>query len=247
MKQTKSLGKGLKALGFLAAAGSATVRELAMGLQIPEQTAARLLETLRTEGFALRVRPRQKYWATTKLHLLSKSVPPLALIVDAAGPHLDEITAALEVPAMICAASPTQRVEVLRANTRAVKRTITRFVPGYTFPPAGTASGLVLQAFGGQVATESIRTGAAKAGIDDLRIVARDGYAIRADRWEKREGCLSVPILLEGRAVAALEVRYIKAVVSEGVVRKRFLPLLRRHARRLSEAARIAPASSPTL
>jgi DNA-binding IclR family transcriptional regulator len=216
IKTINGLAKGLTALSHIAQTGSTTVRQLAGELCMPEATAARILKTLHKEGFLLRVRARRQYWITRRLSELAHRAPPLALVVQAAGSHLDAIASTHDVAAMVSSGN-TARMEVLRANQRPAKLAITRFVPGYTFPSEEGASGLILLAHA--------RTRGAQ-----LKAIRKAGFAITPNRLDARELCLAVPIVVGGQVCASLELRCMKAVAGPEIFRQRFLPIARAHA-----------------
>lgn len=225
IKSINGLAKGLKVLARVAAVGGATVRQLAADLAIPEPTVARVLKTLQKEGFVLRARARRQYWVTRRLPELAAAIPPLALVVQVAGPHLEEIAATLDVSVMISGGDGA-RMEVLRANLRPAKLAITRFLPGYTFPSEESASGLMLRAHR--------PNGSRNSRLPAIKAVRKAGYAISPNRLDGRELCLAVPIVVKGTLCACLELRCMKAVADAQAMKQRFLGPARLHAAQIA-------------
>lgn len=237
VKTIRSLAKGLQVLEFVAAQGGATVRAVAQALDVPEATAARLLETLKLEGYLHRTRTRGTYWATARIPALAAKTPLRPLLIHAAGEHLDAVSDALNVSTMICADNG-ERMEVLRGNANKPTFVVTRFVPGYTFPYQRDPSGLTYLAFRPQAERDralSLRPTNPRAVTAPLAAlesrvseIQAAGYAIALDSYDGRELCLSVPIVLNGVAEACIEVRGMQSRIARRSMENHHLPVVRR-------------------
>jgi len=213
------------------------------GLSYP--TTCRVVRTLIHEGLIEQEPSRKHYRPTALVQELSVGYRPHNGLVNAARPHLVELTKAVGWPVSI-----TGRVGmsmVLRDSTHAqTTLTFEHYPPGFTFPLLESASGSVALAFASDEEIAEIRRWVRHDDMmrcpdaESLARVREQGYAAKA--WSRhnlnpgRTSAISVPIVREGAFEAALTLIYFVASMTQSEAIERYLPTLRRVAGTIGDA-----------
>jgi IclR family mhp operon transcriptional activator len=261
MHFNRSLGRGLKMLAILNAGGEHRVASLARAVNLPRSTAFRLLCTLVENGYVWRDPDSDVYHPTSMVLALSDGFDATARLVLAAKPKVAELGKELVWPVVLATLSGTS--VLWRQTTDAMSPlAVVRYAPGFRTPILGEAAGLVLLAFSSRQQSDMLldllyrddargKNLPARHGIardDDLEHtiaeIRRLGYACvhRGGGPSDRSG-LAVPVRAGPDVLAAVVVRFARSAVNQEVIMERFLPALRRTARRIVEVFEASPST----
>lgn len=222
--EIKSLKKALRAITFLNQHGDATASQVASGIDVPRATAYRLLQTLASEGYVDKLPSSDIYRLTSLVRRLAAGFQDTDLLVEIARPLLAEVQR--ELGWSLALATPRGNEMVVRLNTdHDSPLVLTRHRIGFAIPMLMSTSGLCYLAHCPAAEQEAVmnadfkdrRPHAAprfeRARIEQLmRGVLDQGYChIEFDH--NREGNLGVPLLLAGRPVGGIVMRYIKSTL----------------------------------
>jgi IclR family mhp operon transcriptional activator len=258
MHYNRSLGRGLKMLAVLNAAGEHRVASLARAVDLPRSTAFRILCTLVEQGYVRRDPATDRYHPTALVLALSDGFDATARLVQAAEPVVTELGRQLVWPVMLATLSGTSAL--LRQCTDAANpRAVVRNPVGCRTPLVDRATGLVLLAFTNpeprrvlmdmiyrEEAAERpiISRAEAERRVTDVRAA---GFACLHQPGDAAErSSLAVPVRAGPDALATVAVRFSRHAVSRQVVMDRFLPALRRAAHGIVERTGSRP-SAPTI
>ncbi len=237
-QEIKSLKKALRALGFLNSHGESTVTEVATGIGVPRTTAFRLLETLACDGFIQKQEHSNLYRLTSKVLGLSSGFGDADLIVEVAKPLIQEMGQKIGWP--LALATPRGQNMVVRIVTDYdTTLAIDRYAIGFTTPMLHAPSGLCYLAFSDDdvrdpivkiarsaaVVPEILQNGGDYFEYTLQQIRARGFSHIRF--MEYREGGLAVPLVVGGRVVGGLVMRYIKSTLKTEQLESVYFPTLR--------------------
>jgi IclR family mhp operon transcriptional activator len=243
----RALMRGLDALTVLNMRDGATVSEVAQEIRLPRTTVYRILETLSDAGFVFRDGADERYRLTIQVRALSDGFDDEAWVAQIAKPIIDELCREVVWPLTVATLSGTRML--VRACTDHISPlAIERHLRGLRAPLLVTASGRVFLAYSSAAQRESLieilarsnqeEDKPARARADLARLLAEikaAGYATAARTCRQlEEVSLSVPILLDGRVLAALSVHFASSVVPLKAGVERFLPKLRQSAARIS-------------
>src|ERR1022692_3654154 len=244
----RALMRGLDALTVLNMRDGATVSEVAHEIRLPRTTVYRILETLCNAGFVFRDQGDDRYRLTLKVRALSGGFDDDAWVKQIAKPLIHELSRDIVWP--VALSTPSADAMIARETTDHASPLATlRLSPGFRAPMLGSAAGLAYLAFCPAPEREALIDVLARASKDQAALarppqtqlqatlseVKTQGYAVTSSaRRSLEEISLSVPILLNGRVLACLCVRFAAAAVPLQTALERFLPKLRQCAARLS-------------
>jgi IclR family mhp operon transcriptional activator len=260
MHFNRSLGRGLKMLAILNAGGEHRVASLARAVNLPRSTAFRLLCTLVENGYVWRDPDSDVYRPTSMVLALSDGLDATARLVLAAKPKVAELGKELVWPVVLATLSGTS--VLWRQTTDAGSPlAVVRYAPGFRTPIVGEAAGLVLLAFSSRPQSEMMldllyRDDARGENPQARHIIARDdiehriaetrrlGYAcVHRGGAPSDRSVLAVPVRAGPDALAAVLVRFARSAVNQEVIMQRFLPALRRAARRIVDEFEATPST----
>ena len=237
-QEVKSLKKALRALTFLNSHGESTVTEVACAIGVPRTTSYRLLETLASEGYVEKQAHSDVYRLTSLVQRLSSGFGDTDLMVEVAKPLVRAIGDEIGWP--LALATPRGKDMVVRITTdHDTSLAIDRYMIGFATPMLHAPAGFCYLAFCDDEVRESI-VDLARCAQPDLDTLRGDGkyldYVLDQVRMrgfchirfpEYREGGLAVPLIIGGRVVAGIVMRYIKSTLKTADLETHFFPILR--------------------
>ncbi len=243
----KSVKKVLRALRFLNSHGESTVSDVARGIGVPRTTAYRLLHTLSGEGYVEKQPHSDVYRITSLVKRLSSGFGDSELIIEVASPLITRAGAEIRWP--LAFATPSGENMVVRITTDFdTAMAVDRYMIGFATPILRSPTGLCYLAH----CDEDIRRPIiAAAETSDhapdyfiyqgrhleyfLMQVRSRGYCNICYK-EYPEGGLAVPVMIEGRMVGGLIMRYMKSILMQDQLESQYLPIMRRLADDISTA-----------
>ncbi|MFZ3033450.1 MAG: DNA-binding transcriptional regulator [Parvibaculum sp.] len=209
---------------------------------LPKSTLVRLLDTLIAGGYVHRVSRRAGYAVAERALRLSGGFRHADRVVEAARPFLSALTAEHKWP--IGMATPEGDQMIVRASTRQESPFATdNDYLGERVPMLVSALGRVYFAFCAEEERETLlalmRNSKARrnALARDETAVARlveairaQGFASTAPMPDRPVTGLAVPVMEDGRAVAAITMRYFGSAMTEAEAARRYLAPMQRAA-----------------
>jgi IclR family mhp operon transcriptional activator len=244
-QEVKSLKKALRALTFLNTHGESTVTEVACAIGVPRTTAYRLLETLAAEGYTEKQPHSVVYRLTSMVQRLSAGFGDTDLVVEVAKPLIHHTGDEIGWP--IAFATPRGKDMVVRVITdHDTTLAIDRYMIGFTTPILHAPSGFCYLAYCDEDTREQVveMTREAHPAMDSMRfdsdyldymfaqVRARGFCHILFSQYS--EGGLAVPVVIGGRPIGGLVMRYIKSAMRSQEVESRYAPRLRELAARIA-------------
>ncbi len=244
-QEIKSLKKALRALTFLNQRGDATVTDVARAVGIPRTTAHRVLTTLAAEGYVEKQSPSDFYRLTSRVTHLAAGFQTEMLLLELAKPLIAEAGKDLGWPLAIT--MPRDGEMVIRlATDHECPRALERFRVGFSVPIVHATAGFCFLAHAPEDERASALTAALRAarerqmGIKDpleieylINCTRKQGYC-NLEFPEYREGNVAVPLIVGGRVVGGLVMRYIKSTLrNTGRIQSTYVPQLQALARRI--------------
>ncbi len=237
-QEVKSLKKALRALTFLNSHGESTVTQVAAGIGVPRTTAFRLLETLACDGFIQKQEHSNLYRLTSKVLGLSSGFGDSDLIVEAAKPLIQELGEQIGWP--LALATPRGQDMVVRIMTDYdTTLAIDRYAIGFATPMLHAPAGLCYLALCDDEVRESVVKIAKSSTPAPEILQSGDDYLIYTLQkirtrgfshirfMEYREGGLAVPLVIGGRVVGGIVMRYIKSTLKTDQIESVYFPKLR--------------------
>lgn len=235
----RALLRGLDALTVLNLRGGATVSEIVQAVSLPRTTVYRILETLCNSGFVFRDTD-ERYRLTILVRGLSDGFDDEAWVTHAAKPIMNALCREIVWPAAIATLSGTNMV-VRETTDHASPLAVDRYSAGYRVPLLTTATGRAYLAHCAPSQQETLIDILARSPREEDRMartrpelqrqlqeIRSLGYATGTrTRRMTEENTLSVPILLEDRALASITLRFAASAVPLDAAVQRFLPKLR--------------------
>lgn len=244
--EIKSLKKALRAITFLNQYGDCTVSQISEGIEVPRATAYRLLTTLASEGYVDKLPNSDIYRLTSLVRRLAAGFRDDDLLIEIARPLLAE--AQRELGWSIALSTPRGTEMVVRLNTdHDSPLALIRYGVGASLPILLSTCGYCYLAHCAPAERESIvNAGLAEADPGNpvrfdreqvQRIITGvhgDGFChLEFDHY--REGNLGVPLLLAGRPVGGIVMRYIKSTLrNTDRLRASYAPRLQRLAHEIA-------------
>ena len=242
----RALQRGLEVLHILNLHNGATVSEVATAIGLPRTTTYRILETLCVAGYAYRAASDERYRLTILVRGLSDGFDDEAWVTQIARPYIHDLCSQLVWPIAVATLSGTSML-IRQTTDHRSPLAIEKCAPGFRVPRFGSAAGLVYLAFSQEEQLETMLDLLAKSRKDEDR-PARDrkqvreqlaeirarGYATnRRARRVSDEISMAVPVIVGGRPLAAVAIRFASTAVPEADALKRFLPRLRATAQQI--------------
>jgi IclR family mhp operon transcriptional activator len=252
-KDVRSLVRGLDVLKALNAApgGIAGITELAEACGLHRTTVKRVLETLRTEGFVRRGEKEGQYYLTFEVRRLSEGFEEDDWISQVATPLMRESVRELLWPCDLCTAESgfmvvretTHRWSVLSQHRAMIGEKMPLFVTALGRAYLAACSDTQRDALLALLTQRSDWIGDMardREAVDAVIAETRErGYGFNNGEWirESHFAAIAVPVLSGGGLLAALNMIFPKAAVSQEELEQRFLPALRRLAQRIGKGA----------
>jgi IclR family mhp operon transcriptional activator len=256
-QEIKSLRKALRALTVMNQRGDATVTEIAHAIGTPRTTAYRLLTTLASEGYVEKQPHSDYYRLTSMVTQLGAGFQSENLLLEVAKPLVGAVGE--QVGWTISLYTPRAAEMVIRITTSFdTPLALDRYMIGHAIPMLQTTAGFCYIAWCAEAERE-ILIGLAKASSTPRQALAHNRprldlvlERVRARGFSNlelsayREGRLGVPLMVDGKPLGSLVMRYIKSAMTAEKLHSTFLPALQQLARDIAAgyAAR-APAALP--
>lgn len=246
-QEIKSLKKALRALTFLNQHGDATVTDVARAVGIPRTTAHRLLATLAAEGYVEKQAPSDYYRLTSHVTRLASGFQTEQLLLELAKPLVAEAGKELGWP--LALTMPRDGEMFIRlATDHECPRALERFHIGFSVPIVHATAGFCYLANASAGEREEALSAALRAakerrmGIEDpleieyiINRTRKQGFC-NLEFPQYREGNVAVPLIVDGRVVGGLVMRYIKSTLrNTGQIQSTYVPRLQALARRIAE------------
>ncbi|MBV9582209.1 MAG: IclR family transcriptional regulator [Chloroflexi bacterium] len=242
----EALGRGLAVLDcFIADPGPHALVELSRRVGLGMPTTLRLIRTLEEAGYVRQDPTSKRYrlsWKMLQLHDVTSSILDYA---DLARPHLQDLAETLGEATGMAVLDGMEVRHAIRVSSR---RLITANIPpGALFPAHATAMGKVLLA---DVDPSLVRDLARRhpfvrftpttvtsvdGFLEQLREVARQGYAVSDAEWDPGLRSVAAPVRVrDGRVAAAVCALSVQSAMSVRAMERRFLPAVVRTAGAIS-------------
>jgi IclR family mhp operon transcriptional activator len=232
---------------FLNSHGESTVTEVARAIGVPRTTSYRLLETLASEGYVEKQPHSDIYRLTSSVQRLSSGFGDSDLVVEVAKPLVRKVGAEIGWPMAL--ATPHGKDMVVRITTdHDTSLAIDRYTIGFQTPILHAPAGLCYLAYCDDDLRASILelsrcADAAASGLrNNVEHLAYILNQIRAKRYchihfaEYQEDGLAVPLIVGGRAVGGIVMRYIKSSIKFAKIESFYVPILQQLAEDISAA-----------
>ncbi|WP_119157065.1 DNA-binding transcriptional regulator [Caldimonas tepidiphila] len=253
-KEVRGLARGLtllKALNRLPG-GISSTSELARACGLDRTTTKRLLETLRAQGFVRQGEREGQYYLTFEVRRLSEGFEDEAWVARIASPAMQAAVRELVWPCDLATAEAGFMV-VRESTHRWSALSQHRAMIGERLPLLQTAIGRAYLAWADEAEREALLE-LLRRRDDRLGELARDaafvrrllrqtrtrGYAVNEGEWirEADFAAVAVPVHAGERLLAALNLVFPKAAVSDRELRQRFVPALQRLADTIGRGSR---------
>jgi IclR family pca regulon transcriptional regulator len=253
----EALGRGLAVLDcFIDQPGPHSLIELSRRVGLGMPTTLRLIRTLEEAGYVRQDPETKRYRLSWKMLQLQDVTTSILDYADVARPHLEDLAAALgESTGMAVLDGTDVRHAIRVSSTRIISANIPR---GALFPPHATAMGKVLLA---PLEPSIVRDLAMQRPferftpttitsvdqlLDELRLVAEQGYASSNEEWEPGLRSLAAPVCnRDRRVVAAVCVIAVRSGITTRSMEHDFLPGLLKTTKAISSELGYAPLSEP--
>ena len=246
-QEIKSLKKALRALTFLNSNGESTVTQVAVAIGVPRTTSYRLLETLASEGYVEKQAHSDVYRLTSLVQRLSSGFGDADLVVEVAKPLVRQVGEDIGWP--VALAIPRGKDMVVRISTdHDTSLAIDRYMIGFATPMLHSPTGLCYLAYCDDEARDAIvqqshsadsaaePVGADRKHLDYLLDQVRIRGFSHIRFAEYREGGLAVPLVIGGRVIGGLVMRYIKTTLKLADIQDTFFPILQQLAEDIAAA-----------
>jgi IclR family mhp operon transcriptional activator len=236
-QQLRSLKRGLEALSMMNDTGMLTVTDLARRMRVPRTTAHRILDTLVGADYAERIPNAPGYRLTPLVRSLSHGFDDEWWITRVAEPLLTQLAQTIRWP--LALTTPRGDKMLIRVCTdHDSPLALSRFRPGYTTPMMYTTAGHVYLAFSSPEqrkltldvilsSPDPLQSPARDtAGLNDLFARIRSDGFLMLERSELAQSNIAVPVLVKGKPIACITMRFIKSALKPHQVVSDYLPAL---------------------
>ena len=230
----QTFARGLSVLRHLNEHNGSTARHLAQRAGLNEVVTRRLLDTLLSQGFVQKNPQTGQYWLQPQISALSSGFREDRWITEIAEPAMKRLGRQVVWPASLV--TPSGLTLTVRTNTDEYSPLTIRKTPiGTFYPLVNSASGPTYLAFCDpeeratlvdlrwSIERPSLKSRyQTKAALSaHLATVRRQGYCFFDG--PERLSAIAVPVSRDGRAVAALSLRYFTAAMSHREAALRYL------------------------
>jgi IclR family mhp operon transcriptional activator len=225
----RSLSRGIAVLQAINRGGSLSMMEIARSSAVPYPTACRIVQTLLHEELIEREPSRKRYRPTALVQTLAHGFQGHAPLVQAARPHIVELTRKVGWP--ITLSTHVGHSMVIRDSTHALTSlTFNSYFPGYALPILECAAGLATLSYMSDEERDSILYGMKLMPDQSLvhivhlfetgglaEQIRRDGFAARGNNLFTRNpgktSSIAVPIITSDGVIGALTLAYFSVAI----------------------------------
>jgi IclR family mhp operon transcriptional activator len=234
----RSVSRSLAVLQAINSAGSLSLTEIARAVGLPYATTSRLVMTLIHEGMLEQEPGRKNYRPTALVQSLASGYHDHSQLGAISRPHIIELTHKHGCPVVV--SSRFGLSMIIRESTHTLSHfTLSTYYPGFVYPLADSAAGLVYLAFSSEANRQMMRRGLAESSAADqtalslisdaaLEEIRRKGYATRGrNRFTAPEGknsAIAAPIFHDGRICGALALIFLASSMRMETAVKLYAP-----------------------
>lgn len=256
VKRVRALERGLDLLHALNANDGDDIAGLAAATKLSRGTAYRMMETLVTRGLVHKRGGAGRYWLTQKVRSLSAGFEDDSLMMQNAIPLLDELCEHTQWPVSLT--TPRGIKMIVRAHTDVLTPLVLVKIPiGHEVSMINSAAGLAYLAYCTEeqqsilldLVLQSPATDAFEESLRDRTMlkaivseVTERGYSYRVT--DDTHAAMGFPVLMRGRAVASLSVRYFTSAVTRAEAADRHLAITEKTAQAIADLWQSARAPS---
>jgi IclR family mhp operon transcriptional activator len=234
--ELQTLTRGLAALVFLTRNGPTNLTTLARHLDVPRTNAYRIVMTLLAEGYCRRIPNSHLYLAAPLVSQLAHGMRDSDLLTNVALHRLGQLGQQIKWP--LALSVPEQLgMRVCLATDLSTPLALAKISPGYVTPMLRATTGVLYLALERKSVRDPLikKILAAGQGLDtsmgqaELQLVfeqaRQNGYVVFDTVY--REASIGVPILIKGRPIGGIVMRYIKSSTTRRKVETTYLEKLR--------------------
>lgn len=255
----RAISRSIAVLQCINGRGSLTLTDIARLVALPYPTVFRIIQTLMHEGLVDCEPTRKHYRATCMVESLAAGYREEGCVVEAAQPHMIELTRQVGWPVTLSSAVGTSII--IRACTHNMSAlTLSQYYRGDIFPLLGCAPGHVHLAYSDDATRDCLLQGLEKQQGSSVALqlfrrgqltqrIRDDGYAA-VDRTQHtkdpgKTSSISVPLPCADGKLAHLTVNFFASAMPLKDAVARYLPDLRRTAEAVSSSFNAVPAAPP--
>jgi IclR family mhp operon transcriptional activator len=241
--------RGLEALTVLNLRDGATVSEVVAEIRLPRTTVYRILETLCDAGFVTRDTADDRYRLTILVRGLSDGFDDESWVAQIAKPGIHDLGREVVWPVAIATLSGTTMVMRETTDHSSPLATL-RHSAGFRVPLLTSATGLCFLAHCAPAQRETLIDALSRSNrpedkparartelLHTLNEIRSNGYAaLNRNRPASEDITISVPVALDERVLASLDLRFSAAALPLPTAVSRFVPKLRDCASRMRAA-----------
>ncbi len=230
--------RGLDVLAAVNRGQARSVAELAEETRLPRATAIRLLETLEGAGYVSRVGGNGRYGASPRVTALAAGFDYNAWLTAIAQPRLRRLMRQIRWPSDLMVRSAENMIVLTSNRDRSGLNINTRY-DGMTSSIYRSASGSAYLAWCDEGERERILAGLAsvaeRAAVEqEIALTRSRGYGVRDANLPPGVGAIAIPVLVQGRAMACLNVVFLPSLSTPEAIAGECLSALRTAAQQLA-------------
>ncbi|HKU95161.1 MAG TPA: helix-turn-helix domain-containing protein [Vineibacter sp.] len=236
----RALLRGLDVLAAVNQGQAGSVAALAQAVGLPRATVIRLLETLEGAGYIAHTGPNGRYDVSPRVTVLSSAFDYDAWLAAIAQPQLRRLMRRIHWPSDLMVRSGESMI-VLTSNRGHSGLNINRRYAGMMSSIFNSGSGFAYLAWCDDAERQRIMAArtdpAERAAVEhEIARTRARGYGVRDISIPPGVGAIATPVLVDGRAVACLNVVYLPRMATAEVIARQCLPALRAAAQSLGRA-----------
>lgn len=234
--------RGLDVLAAVNRGRSRSVAELAAETKLPRATAIRLLETLEGAGYVARVDGRGRYGVSPRVTALAAGFDYNAWLTAIAQPRLRRLMRQIRWPSDLMVRSAENMIVLTSNRDRSGLNINTRY-DGMTSSIYRSASGSAYLAWCDDDERERILAqlphAEERATVEtEIALTRKRGYGVRDTNIPPGVGAIATPVLIDGRAVACLNVVFLPKLATPEAIAGECLSTLRAAAQSVAREMR---------
>lgn len=230
--------RGLDLLAAVNRGGPRSVAELAQEAHLPRATAIRLLETLEGAGYVARLPGSARYGASPRVAALSAGFDYNAWLTAIAQPRLRRLMRQIRWPSDLMVRSAENMIVLTSNRDRSGLNINTRY-DGMASSIFRSASGVAYLAWCDgeereRILAQLVDAAEREAMMAEIARTKARGYGVRDARLPPGVGAIAVPVLIDGRAMACLNVVFLPKMSTPEAIAKECLSTLRTAAQNIA-------------
>lgn len=230
--------RGLEVLAAVNRGQARSAAELAEETRLPRATAIRLLETLEVAGYVSRVEGNGRYGASPRVTALAAGFDYNAWLTAIAQPRLRRLMRQIRWPSDLMVRSAENMIVLTSNRDRSGLNINTRY-DGMTSSIYKSASGAAYLAWCEEAERERILACLASpeertAVEQEIALTRARGYGVRDASLPPGVGAIAIPVLVDGRAMACLNVVFLPKMSTPEAIAAECLTPLRAAAQQLA-------------